>query len=102
MKVIKLYKALEEVDKTEGKGGCVVIGYFATRPVAEMAAGGKGAWGRDGEVYEVSAIDAGDGRAYLLASEAPVTICRTVDDGLRHSALSKLTYAEARALGVCK
>ena len=87
MKVI--FVAERNQDSTEGRGPMVPIAYFEKRADAQIAAKGQGVMGAgNGEVNEVM----------VFASIAEWH--EGEDDKLRKSALSKLTDAEKRALGI--
>ena len=50
LETIFLHKVTEDLDKTEGRGGSRVVGYFVNAPDAKKAAEGKGCMGYPGRI----------------------------------------------------
>jgi len=84
-----IYAALRNADDIEGRGPMVAIGYFIRKEDAVHAAKGRGVMGvGDGEVEEIKVF------------ETRTEWDALSEDGLRKSALAKLTYEEKRVLGL--
>ncbi len=94
-----VYEALEDKDKTEGRGGSISLGYFTEENDAKMAARGKGPMGTDGQVHSYPAIVQDNGNAYILLSNQPVYVAGSYKEGVRARGLAKLDEEERRALG---
>jgi len=98
--IIKVYEALESLDKTEGRGGSTSLGYYRSESVAKQVAKCKGPMGSDGQVIYRSAIECDNGWIFLLAYDKPIQVHSTAKEGLIESARKKLTDEEAAAIGL--
>lgn len=98
--VQKAYEARQEIDQQEGRLGSRLLGTFFSRHDAEEMAQGHGVMGSTGPVVEILVVRGTDEQLYKLAEATPVMVHADVTQALRERALSKLTPAERKALGV--
>jgi hypothetical protein len=96
---VTLYVAHEDTDKSEGRGGTLVIGYYESREDAARAAEGKGVWGGVGRIETLECVRLGDDYypvdRYIHAS----TVVTRDATAARARALAKLSPEERAALG---
>lgn len=99
--VYTVFAVREENDKTEGRGGSSLVGYFHDRKDADTAAVGKGVFGNPGQVSQIDVFSVDGGvTGYPFNMGEAVTI---VEPGIaveRARILAKLSDRERRILGL--
>lgn len=100
--IYRVYRVVEDRDKTEGRGGTVVVGHYHSEIDAKEAAIGKGAAGQPGAITEVELLSTDGGQTgYHFSLGAGVVRCIMPGRSeVRAAALSKLTHEEREALGL--
>lgn len=100
MRLIQVFEATEELDKTEGKGGRRSLGLFLHRPDAELAAKGRGVWGHDGTVSPAWLVTEDGKTGYLIGMSKPeiVAAAATYGEAVRNRVRAMLTEEEWQAM----
>lgn len=103
MPLIRVFEAREDLDKTEGRGGSRILGYFLKREAAEKAAEEMGPMGTPGSIQERWVVSEDGGLTGFLVGYGtvpePVEIVSDATKAIRRQALAKLSDAERAALG---
>ena len=100
----ELFNVVGNADATEGRGAAVDLGWFVNGSSARMFAKGRGPMGSPAEVRtEKRRTIRIDGGLFLLGPAVFLSVEdaeRRHEDAERKAALSKLTAAERRLLGL--
>lgn len=95
-----LYRVIGNTDLEEGRGKSYTVGWFVNRVDAKRSAKGEGVFGGDWPIdqEQKDVVVLPNGKMFLL--DAEVTVKYVDPEKAKKAALSKLSAADKRALGL--